>query len=107
MRLGLSISRSNQVSMFGPQTHVVIQLGSFAGPLQASSQQLMQLFGLTPAEARVAMRWVDAESIQALSHDLTVSINTLKTQIRKVYEKMGVDTKAAFVRVLMSQVPRA
>jgi DNA-binding CsgD family transcriptional regulator/PAS domain-containing protein len=107
MRLGLNISRSKETAMFGSSTHAVIQICSFAEPLQASSQQLMQLFGLTPAEARVAMRWVEADSIQALSHDLTVSINTLKTQIRKVYEKMGVDTKAAFVRVLMSQVPRA
>jgi DNA-binding CsgD family transcriptional regulator/PAS domain-containing protein len=107
MRLGLSISRPNRASMFGPPTHVVIQVGSFSGPLQASSQQLMQLFGLTPAEARVAMRWVDADSVLALSHDLRISTNTLKTQIKKVYEKMGVDTKAAFVRVLMSQVPRA
>ncbi len=62
---------------------------------------LMQLYTLTPMEARVAVEWVDCDSPAEVADFLAISANTLKTHVRHIYQKMGVESRAAFVRLIL------
>lgn len=50
---------------------------------------LLQLFGLTPAECRVALALLAGMKPKAIAQSHAVSENTVRTQIRCLYEKTG------------------
>jgi DNA-binding CsgD family transcriptional regulator len=70
--------------------------------VRLDARQLQDLYRLTPAEARVAVQLSEGEDLTQLAAMLGVSINTVKSQIRNIYEKMGIDSRAAFLRAAMS-----
>lgn len=61
---------------------------------------LQALFDLTPAEARVASMLVDGLSVDTISETHGVSRNTVRTQLKSVFAKTGVDRQADLVRLL-------
>jgi DNA-binding CsgD family transcriptional regulator len=64
-------------------------------------QALRSAYGLTPAEARVAIATVDHVSAKDVARVLGVSPHTVRSQIQRVYAKLGVDTRARFVKVML------
>ena len=62
-------------------------------------------FGLTPAEARVAVAIAGGRPPEAIAAERGVSLATVRTQLRTVYDKVGVTRQADLVRVLL-QLPR-
>lgn len=72
----------------------------------ASRNELLQsAFGLTAAEARLACMLSSGLSIEDIAHELTVTRNTLKTQMRNLYSKMGV-SKQHQLTSLVLQFPQ-
>jgi DNA-binding CsgD family transcriptional regulator len=68
---------------------------------QAPPVELIQsLFDLTPAEARVARRLTDGETVEAIASTGGVSLNTIRTQVRGVLEKTGCRRQAEVVALL-------
>jgi DNA-binding CsgD family transcriptional regulator len=65
---------------------------------------LQSAHGLTPAEARVAIVLLEGRSAQEVADRLGVSFHTVRTQIREVYAKLGVDSRARFVRLMLGLV---
>lgn len=65
-----------------------------------SVRQLMQLFQLTPAEARVAHALASGQTLEAYSRDQAVKITTARTQLRGVFAKTGVNSQPALQRLL-------
>jgi DNA-binding CsgD family transcriptional regulator len=61
---------------------------------------LAALFGLTPAEARVAAVLFKGEDFSLAAAQLGISINTLKTHARRIFGKVGVKRHSQFVRSL-------
>jgi pimeloyl-ACP methyl ester carboxylesterase/DNA-binding CsgD family transcriptional regulator len=80
--------------------------GSFAlvfPATEATSQlwtTLRESFGLTAAEARLARKLRDGRSLQDAADDLGVSVNTLRNQLRGIFEKMGLKRQSDLVRAL-------
>jgi DNA-binding CsgD family transcriptional regulator len=68
---------------------------------------LCALFGLTPAEARVAMMLGDGNSPREIGQRLGVSSNTIKSQLASIYGKTGTSRQAQLVRLLMKLPTRA
>ena len=60
------------------------------------------VFGLSPAQLRVATRIVEGESLVEIAEGTGVSVNTVRTQLRRTFEKVGVHNQPALVRVLLS-----
>ena len=56
--------------------------------------------GLTRAEAAVAARMWEGDSIRDAAGALGISTNTVKTHLKLIFEKAGVDRQAALVRKL-------
>lgn len=59
-------------------------------------------YGLTPTEAKVAIALFEASSAQEVAEILKISLNTANTHIKRIYAKLGVDTRARFVKLLLA-----
>ncbi|MHB9116784.1 MAG: helix-turn-helix transcriptional regulator [Burkholderiales bacterium] len=62
---------------------------------------LENVYGLTPAEARVAVALLKYSSAQDVADFLGTSPHTVRTQIKQIYAKLGVDTRTRFVKLLL------
>ncbi len=72
--------------------------------LRPAREILVGLFGLTPAECRVAMLLTDGHAPRQIGQLLGVSSNTLKSQLASIYAKTGSSRQSQVVR-LISQLP--
>lgn len=52
------------------------------------------------AEARVAIALLECSSAQEVADYLNVTPHTVRTQIKQIYAKLGVDTRARFVKLM-------
>jgi DNA-binding CsgD family transcriptional regulator len=74
--------------------------------VRPAPETLRILFGLTPAECRLAMLLADGHSPSAIGEKLGVSRNTLKSQLASIYRKTDTSRQAQLVRLLL-QLPEA
>jgi DNA-binding CsgD family transcriptional regulator len=92
---------------FGPvsaplKRTAVIVLRDPALPAMLSVGDLERLFGLSPAEARLATRLADGEGLDEAAVALGVSRNTARSQLQSVFTKTGVNRQGDLVRLLLS-----
>lgn len=58
------------------------------------------VFGLTPAEARVAVAIAGGRTVEAIAVEHAVSVSTVRSQLRGVFEKTGTTRQAELVSLL-------
>ena len=63
-------------------------------------EMLQALFDLTPAEARITSLLIDGNSVDDISRTNSVSLNTVRTQLKSVFQKTGVDRQVDLVSML-------
>jgi hypothetical protein len=61
---------------------------------------IRQSFGLTGAEIRLARTLRDGRSLKEAADDLAVSHNTVRNQLRAIFDKMGVKRQSDLIRAL-------
>jgi DNA-binding CsgD family transcriptional regulator len=91
------------------ETHparAIVFIGDAAPKVGPTHETLSALFGLTPAESRLAMLLADGHSASAITQMVGVSRNTLKSQLSSIFQKTGTSRQAQLVRVLL-QLPAA
>jgi DNA-binding CsgD family transcriptional regulator len=71
-----------------------------AAPSAPSIEVVMNLFDLTPAEARVARGLAAGRTVDDLADDNAVSPNTVRAQVRGVLEKTGCQRQVDVVALL-------
>jgi DNA-binding CsgD family transcriptional regulator len=60
------------------------------------------VFGLSPAQVRLARLVLDGHDLGAAADRLGVSVNTLRTHLQRMFDKTGARSQAALVRALLS-----
>jgi len=60
------------------------------------------LYGLSPAQAEVARRVVAGDEMPAIAEALGISLNTARTHLRRLFDKVGVRNQTALVRALLT-----
>jgi DNA-binding CsgD family transcriptional regulator len=76
---------------------------SALAPCTIINPELLQnVYGLTPAEARVAITLLEVYSAKGVANYLGVSFNTVRTQIKEIYVKLGVNSRANFVKLMLT-----
>jgi DNA-binding CsgD family transcriptional regulator len=65
------------------------------------SERFAQLFGLTPAEARLAARLAAGDSPAAVAEALGLSKHTIRVQLKALMDKTDTHRQAELVRLLM------
>ncbi|OJF90333.1 DUF4440 domain-containing protein [Pararhizobium antarcticum] len=68
-------------------------------------ERAREIYGLSPAQVRLARLIVDGNDIAGAAAILVVSVNTLRTQLQRMFDKTGVRSQAALVRALLSIEP--
>ena len=81
---------------------VIVQIVDPQASFHAQAERLRQLVGLTAAETRVAALLGGGLGLADTGNALGVSLNTVKTHARRVFDKSGVRSSAALVRFLAS-----
>ena len=76
-----------------------VAAGAASSPFRGP-ELLQALFDLTPAEARIASLVIDGKSVDSISKIQSVSLNTVRTQLKSVFMKTGVDRQVDLVRLL-------
>lgn len=66
---------------------------------------LRRLYGLTRAEAEVALRVMRGDGLKPISDEMSLSVATLKTHLQHVFTKTGTHRQAELVRLLMAIAP--
>ncbi len=103
-----SLSRSDRSVLFDAgmrQASVLLFLIDPADDAQIPAASLVEAFGLTVGEARVAALLASGRTIQEGSMRLGLSQNTIKTHLRSVYAKLGVTRQAELAaRVAMFRI---
>lgn len=68
---------------------------------------LQNAYGLTAAEAKVAITMLEHVSAKEVANILGVSPNTVRSQTQSIYAKLGVDTRTRFVKVMLGLAGQA
>src|SRR5262245_47105894 len=63
-------------------------------------------FGLTPAEARLALQLVAGEALRSAAVKLGISYETARTELKNIFNKTGTCRQAELVIVLVTALPR-
>lgn len=85
---------------FGDRPQVVATLFD---PMQSTALDpfaLGEMFSLTPAEARVAARLAEGATVDTLAAEQGISVNTVRTHVRNLLHKFGVNRVTDVVRLL-------
>lgn len=80
---------------------VVLYLSDPESPSNLSYETLNELYGLTPSEARVAVGLVNGLELRQIAEQHQVTFETIRGQLRLVFQKMGVNKQQDVVRVLL------
>lgn len=67
----------------------------------APEAELRSLFGLTPAEARLAVAVFDGLSLPEAAERFGVSVNTTRFQLARIFDKTGATRQAELVKLMM------
>lgn len=90
--------------VFG-HTHPSVTLLCLVAPVErrriATTRQLMALFALSPAEARLARALADGESLDEYALGVGLKVTTVKSQLRSIFSKTGTDRQTALVRLIL------
>jgi DNA-binding CsgD family transcriptional regulator/PAS domain-containing protein len=89
---------------FGLSVQAIVMVADPSQEVRPAQQVLKAMFGLTPAEIRVALLLSDGKSIQEIAQMLQVSRNTLKSQLASIYRKTNTSRQTQLVK-LMTLIP--
>lgn len=91
------------VLTFGPSVPAALLIfgDPDAGPC-TSTQALIELYGLTPAEARLMAALVDGERLEDYADRQQISVNTARTQSKQVFAKTGHGRQADLIREVLA-----
>ncbi|MEC3950685.1 helix-turn-helix transcriptional regulator [Sphingobium sp. HWE2-09] len=82
---------------FAPRAIVIAKVGE---PTDRHVQLLTRTFRLTRAEADIAIRLAAGQSRKAIAEARGVSVETLKVQLRSIYDKTGCSRESQLVRIV-------
>lgn len=79
---------------------VLVTIVNLTGEIAVPAARVMNSFGLTAAEAKIALALASGASVPEAAATLGLSTNTVKTHLRKVFAKTGTSRQAELARVL-------
>lgn len=93
-------------SLFGEEAGgAVLFITDPATRMEQSTEVATALFGLTNAEGMLCRILMDGRSLEEASHELGVSLNTVRTHLKRIFEKTGAHRQAELVLLLTKGIP--
>jgi DNA-binding CsgD family transcriptional regulator len=85
----------------GGKFAAIIFVTDNAQRVEVDPNWLVNAYGLTPTEARVAIVMLKCGATQEVADYCNISLNTVRTHVKQIYVKLGVDTRARFVKLML------
>jgi len=73
-----------------------------ADPAPVAADMLRQLLNFSKAEAEIAFMLAEGYSIKEIAFARHVSVNTVRTQVREIYQKAGVRRQTELAKILVA-----
>jgi DNA-binding CsgD family transcriptional regulator len=73
--------------------------------MNESIDLLQRHFGLTPAEARVALHLVAGETLRSAEVKLSITYETARTHLKNIFNKTGTCRQAELLVVILTALP--
>ena len=105
-RAPIILSVSPFAEKFGPpELARPMALVTFSAPSRTNDRaayDLLELFGLTAAESKVALMIAGGDSIKEIADKLSVSEQTARTHLKRIFSKTSTKRQAALVKLVLS-----
>lgn len=93
--------------MFGePEIYAAVYLHDPGRRVEVAAADLGALFGLTDAETRVAADVARGMSPQDIAAEAGVSVETVRKQLKAIYQKTGMQRQAALAHLVLTSPAR-
>lgn len=102
--LHLVCMRSPEVGMRVPQRRVIVFVSCGQRPRPIEIRMLRDLFGLSSAEAQVALGLISGLSIAEIAVTNSISRNTVYSHLKAAFDKVGVSQQSALVSRMLGSV---
>jgi len=80
----------------------LLVIGSPQIRISPKADQLRDFYDLSNAQARVVLSLLEGNDVMTSAAKLSISINTIRSHMRAIYAKLGVDNQRDLLRVLLS-----
>ncbi len=94
--------RSRASTVWPEKAAAAIFLSDPESQTEPSDKILGRLFGLTPAEARLAAALMKGNSLEQAAGEFHLSRNTVRSQLRKIFDKTDTKRQGELIRLLLS-----
>jgi PAS domain S-box-containing protein len=84
------------------QAPVVLFVSDPERRISVSTEALIDLYDLTPAEARVVSQLAKGKDLQQIAADYGLSISTLRNQLRQAFRKTGTSRQPELISLVLS-----
>lgn len=74
-------------------------------PMTERIDLAVQTFALSPSQTKLAIGLLEGQSLSSFSETTGVTLNTARTHLKRMFEKVGVSSQAGLVRALISLSP--
>lgn len=96
------LGQDNVFSSASTEHRAIVFITDTGAAPALDAKLLTSIYGLTPAEIRLAEALFAAESLGAIAKDLSISENTAKKHLQNIFAKTRTHRQSQLVRLLMS-----
>jgi len=104
LSLLISPMRAGRAEPFMPGPAVIVCVTDLEGGVSLSEHWLRELFGLTPAESRVALCLFEGREPREAAQRLGLGLPTVRTHLAHIFEKTGTTGQVALTSLMMRQI---
>jgi DNA-binding CsgD family transcriptional regulator/PAS domain-containing protein len=83
---------------------VIVCVTDTEAGVRLPEQRLRDIFGLTPAESRLALALFEGSSLTEAAESLTISRFTAQNHLARIFEKTGTNRQAVLIKLMMRAV---
>jgi DNA-binding CsgD family transcriptional regulator len=97
-----SLASNNEFGLGKDAPQVIVFISDPAQEIQVDPELLRKTYSLTPAEIRVAVMLCQEGTIEETAAKSGVSVGTVRSQLKQVYQKTGVDNRTKLTKLIVS-----
>lgn len=97
----VSALHANVRPWFGARASALVMVFDPARRHLPEAATLAEMLGITPAEARLALRLAAGDTVAGAAAALRISPHTARTQLKSIYRKTGYASQSALVRAIV------
>lgn len=94
------VHRSSSRALLPDGAGALVMLYDHDGRGALPTEQLVWLYGLTPAESRICEALYKTSSIEAAAQELCLTHHTIRSHLKNIYAKLGISTQGQLMQRL-------